>query len=550
MNCFMVQEHPAQGGGNRVSRPMITVRRDLAIGDILCSTIVADKLAAQGYRVRMLCHSVAHPMLRRCGGVAEFDAPGRHYSQVTLNGAYEGREDKTSLHFHRAFIEKANSDLAPTGINLGPATNCKPRLRVRERERELATSRLSSHPKPWVFICPRSETYPMRQVPDATWVKIAARLPGTKFWIGVHPAPAGIVDLRVSQFDTLIVLLSAADLLLTVDTGPMHVAAALNVPIVVAYQSSSPDLHLGDQTDYIAVKTDLECLNCQKTLCPINPVTPPCQTVDLENMISWANARLCGGQKGIISAVIPIYQPDVKILNRCLESVLPQVSEVIITRAREGIVPHGTLSDSKIRHVTAPGTKIGFGRNVNHGVRWTNGRYVLILNDDCFLDPDAVSRLVEEMKPGVGMVSHLLHYPDGRIYHAGVFRNPGDKDWHHIDHLKFLPTFDKPTELENVCGTSILVRREMHYAIGGFDEDFFLYSEDNDYAMRCRQNGWKVMFTPYAKGVHLSHQSSEKLGDVNAIIRQSNALFHRKWAPYLAHNRDRVPGNFDYLKTT
>lgn len=274
-----------------------------------------------------------------------------------------------------------------------------------------------------------------------------------------------------------------------------------------------------------------------------------CQAINTNGMVAWANSRLYGQKSESVSCVIPIYQPEASVLNRCLAQILPQVSEVIVTRAQDGIVPRGTLEHPKIRHVTAPGTKIGFGRNVNYGCRWTNGKYLLLLNDDCFLEPDAVEMMMREMRPGVGMVSHLLRYPDGRIYHAGVFRKPGDKDWHHIDHLGYLPTFSEPVELENVCGTSILVRREMHFAIGGFDEDFMCYAEDNDYALRCRQFGWKVMFTPHAKGIHLSHQSTQKLGNIEAMIRESNALFHRKWQGYIAHNLNRQMGNFDYLKT-
>jgi GT2 family glycosyltransferase len=317
---------------------------------------------------------------------------------------------------------------------------------------------------------------------------------------------------------------------------------------VAVSQSSSPEQHLNDQNDYVSVAGDLECLNCQKNLCPINPVTPPCQNVNVAGIVNWSKARLRGRLNESVSAVIAIYQPDAEILNRCLAAVLPQVNEVVVTRAADGVVPRGTLTHPKILHVQAPGSKIGYGRNLNYGARWSNGKYLLLLNDDVFLEPDAVSILLKEMKPSVGLVSHLLRYPDGKIYHAGVFRQPGQRDWGHIDHLAWHPTFQEPVELENVCGTSVLVRREVHFGIGGFDEDMFLYSEDNDYAMRVRLHGWKIMFTPHAKGIHVGHLSSNKLGDVHGFIRTSNELFHRKWGAYLRHNIGTSLGNFNYLK--
>ena len=113
---------------------------------------------------------------------------------------------------------------------------------------------------------------------------------------------------------------------------------------------------------------------------------------------------------------------------------------------------------------------------------------------------------------------------------------PGARDWGHLDHGGTHLTFRDVTELENCCGTSVLVRREAFYEIGGFDEDYFLYSEDNDFAMRMRLHGWKILFTPHARGVHLNHQSTEKVGDLNRIMKESNAIFHSKWAGYLEHN--------------
>lgn len=547
----MLESRIVGGGGNRLSRPQartpITLRRSLALGDVLCSTVISDKLAARGFDVTFQAHQAAHSILKRVRNIVGFTPPGGQV-HVNLDRAYEDDPDRTRKHFHRMFVDRANQQLAHVGVNLGDPTNCKPRLYVSDSEKQMAIAKFVEYPRPWVFICPRSETYPHRQINDGTWQEIARHVYGTKFWLGLHPGPAGIVDLKCTHFDTLMVWLSAADLLLTVDTGPMHVGAALGIPIVAASQSSSPDQHLNDQNDYVSISTSLECLNCQKSLCPINPVTPPCQQVNMTGLVNWANARLVGQASGGVTAVIAIYQPDVEVLNRCLRAVLPQVAEVVVTRAQDGVLPEGALKDPRILYVTAPGTKLGYGKNLNYGARWSNGKYLLLLNDDVFLEPDAVKMMMREMRPGVGLVSHLLRYPDGKIYHGGVFRKPGQRDWGHIDHNAWHPTFQEPVELENVCGTSVLVRRETHFGIGGFDEDFFLYSEDNDYAMRVRLHGWKIIYTPHAKGVHVGHLSSNKLGDVHGFIKKSNELFHAKWGAYLRHNLQNNLGTFDYLQ--
>ena len=525
----------------------IILRRTAAIGDSLCATVVADNLIRQGFQVTMQTHSHCQCVLKRHPRLHAVVNP-EGFCHINLDGAYEKDPNRTKKHFHQMFFEKANQQLLSRGITLGEPINCKPSLFVHERVRKTARIPLEIFPRPWVFICPRSDFYKVRTVPDWVWERAAEKINGTKFWIARHPAPKNCVDLKAVHFDNVIDWLTAADLLVTVDTGPMHVAAALGIPMVVISQSSSPELHLNDQNDFISIAPKLDCLNCQLNFCPKGAQLPPCQEIDPDFIARWANARLRSRFSEDVSAIVPIYQPEAPTLNRCLQSVVDQVQEVIITMEGYSRMPEGVIQHPKIRVVQKPTCRIGYGRNTNFGARHSNGKYLLLLNDDVFLDPGSVEILKQEMKPDVGMVAHLLRYPDGRIYHAGVDRKPGMKDWYHIDHLQQHATFQQVTELENCCGTSVMIRREVFFGIDGFDEEFFLYSEDNDLAMRVRRAGWKIMYTPFATGIHLGHQSSNKVGGAGKFIADSNRLFHSKWEPYLQHNLHKVPGDFSYLE--
>lgn len=535
------------GGGNIPINPSIVVRRTAAIGDSVAASVVADKLIEQGFEVEWQTHNIIHGVMRRHPRISKVTDSGG-FCHVNLDRAYEDHPARKSRHFFDFFLESANRQLSKLGINLGPPLNCRPRLRVNEASRAATLQKFAHYQRPWTFICPRSDTYNVRQVPDGVWLEAADELPGTKFWVGRHPAPANIVDLKCAHFENVMDLMLVADLLITVDTGPMHVAAAMGIPVLAIGQSSSPELHLGDQSDFMTIGPSLDCLNCQKNLCPINVDIPPCQNVDPKLIASWAKMRLMAGES--VSAVIPIFRPSGPMLNRCLEAVLPQVREVIITRERAGIIPVDIMKHPKIRHVMKDATGIGFGRNVNFGVRHSTGKYVLVLNDDLYLAPDAVSKMMEVMKPSVGVVGHLTRYPDGTIYHAGKPRSKdGGIGFPHIDLRQIHHTIREPMEMENTNGASILFRRQAYYDAAGYDEEFQFYAEDDDICLKVRMAGWKLWYTPLATGIHDEHQETKKVSGINEIMQTSNRRFGKKWAEYFRHNRNnRGIGNFNYLK--
>ena len=538
----MIRRRPGRGG-NRATDKGVVIRRTLALGDVLCATSVATKLYEQGHEITFQAHPAAHCILRRIGSIDHIAQPTGHF-HVNLDGAYEQDGNRRNKSFHRMFFEVANAQLQAHNMQLGQPLNVKPRLIVEPHEREQFAGRLQKYPRPWIFICPRSNSWTARTVPDHIWKEVAAGLPGTKFWIGMHPGPDGVVDLGLRHFDLVILHLAVADLLLSVDTGPLHVGAALNIPTVAVGQSSSPNWHLSDQNDFITVwPQGLDCLDCQLNICPKSQYIPPCQNIEAAIIIGAALKRLRGG----VSACISCFKPDLGTLNRCLECVLPQVDEVILCSDQAGDMPAGIISDPKIAIIKKNLFNIGYGRKQNYAARHANGEFLLLMNDDVFLDPGAVSKMMEVMTDGVGMVSNHLRYPDGTIYHAGKVRSHGQMGWSHADYKKYIPRFSEPVELENCCGACVLVRRKAFYQADGFDEDFFLMAEDDAMCLALRREGWKIMFTPHSTGVHLEHQSVKKTGDITGLLARANATFGRKWGRYLEHNRNRVPGNFDYL---
>jgi GT2 family glycosyltransferase/ADP-heptose:LPS heptosyltransferase len=547
MNGFQRVQLDLDGGGNQLPKDRVSIRRIAAIGDCVAASVVADKLHEQGIPVDFQCHNMIHGIMRRVATVASVNAPS-FIDDVNLDGVYEKDPQRKTRHFHSYFIETANNQLKHLGIDLGPPLNCRPSLTVTDAEKELTISKLKQWPRPWVMVCPRSQWFRCRDVPDYIWEREAPKINGTCFWMGMNQEPKGFVGLRCSNIEEVLLYCAAADLVISPDTGPLHLAIAVGTQALAIGQSSDPVLHFSDLCDYETIYANVPCLNCQENRCPINQFTPPCCEIEPDRIAMAANRKL---KRNIMSCVIPTFNAPVERLNRCIDAVLSQVDEIIVTADAGGKFPDGARQRDKIRYVQSGKAGLGFGKNCNFGIRHSSGSKILLCNDDVFLNPGTVRELFRAMDSTsrVGMVSHLLRYENGKIYFAGRQRHNGDRGFPHIDHNEFLPTFNEVVEQEAASATSLLVSREAFYKSRCFTEEIFMYAEDDFLSMSIRKSGYRILYTPHGSGVHIGNATTGPTGKMHDWIAQSGKIMEKHWGPYFDHNRNRLPlGNFDYLR--
>jgi GT2 family glycosyltransferase len=114
-------------------------------------------------------------------------------------------------------------------------------------------------------------------------------------------------------------------------------------------------------------------------------------------------------------------------------------------------------------------------------------------------------------RPGVGIVTPRTREADGRLSPT-LRRTPtvaraGGLSFTRLPLLA--ERIDDPraytTEraVDWAVGAIWLVDRECFDAMGGFDESYFLYSEETDFALRARDRGWATVYTPTAGGMHI-----------------------------------------------
>jgi N-acetylglucosaminyl-diphospho-decaprenol L-rhamnosyltransferase len=161
----------------------------------------------------------------------------------------------------------------------------------------------------------------------------------------------------------------------------------------------------------------------------------------------------------------------------------------------------------------------GYGAGLNAGMRVASGRYFLIVNSDAWVVDDAVERLVAfaDEHPGAAVVAPRLSNPDGSLQRSVrgfptlwrlateyfFLRKLAPRS--RVLNAFYAGNFDhgEAREVDWAMGACLLVRREAADAVGLFDEEFFLFSEETDWLYRFHTAGWEVWFFPGVEVVHV-----------------------------------------------
>ena len=207
---------------------------------------------------------------------------------------------------------------------------------------------------------------------------------------------------------------------------------------------------------------------------------------------------------------------------RCAESLSPgaAVTDLVIvdTAGRGGQSEWG--GDFKVIGLEE---NRGFGAAVNRGVAEVGGDYLLLTNADVYFEAGAVERLLAGLKEHSewALAAPLLRDPAGKVQESS-FRFPGlaqtlidvlpAPDWLRRSRLNGRYPSAWATardfEIDHPLGACLLVRREPFAAVGGFDEGYFLYSEEIDLCRRLREGGWKSGHIAGAMAVHVGGAST------------------------------------------
>jgi N-acetylglucosaminyl-diphospho-decaprenol L-rhamnosyltransferase len=204
-------------------------------------------------------------------------------------------------------------------------------------------------------------------------------------------------------------------------------------------------------------------------------------------------------------------------IEQALESVAGAETVVVDNGSTDGTVAfvRERFPDARLLEQENRGLAAGW----NAGVAATSGRYVLLLNSDAWLDAGALDALVAyaDAHPDVAVVGPRLRNPDGTLQRS-VRGFP--TLWRLATEYFFLRKLaprsrllngfyaggfahDEERDADFVMGAVWLVRRAAIDEVGPADEEFFLFSEEVDWAYRFRKAGWRSVFFPGAEATHV-----------------------------------------------
>ncbi len=194
---------------------------------------------------------------------------------------------------------------------------------------------------------------------------------------------------------------------------------------------------------------------------------------------------------------------------------------------------------------------LGFTKANNQGIKIAKGKYVMLLNSDAYLIENSLETLVKiaNSEQGLGAIGPQLLNVDMTIQQSAGFAPnlPQIFFWmtfiddlplgqllkpFHVDHDSF---YQREKEVDWVTGAAILVPKDVIKKVGSLDENIFMYTEEVEWCFRIKRAGYKIIYSPQAKIIHIGRGSSGKISP-RAFVGEFKGLiyFYKKHKGYFS----------------
>jgi GT2 family glycosyltransferase len=234
-------------------------------------------------------------------------------------------------------------------------------------------------------------------------------------------------------------------------------------------------------------------------------------------IVNWNGSDLLRRSVESIIAFPPALEFEIIVIDNASTD-----DSIALLRASEPVTAF--IRDGSLR-IIENAENLGFGRANNQAFALTNAPLVFLLNPDTEVTAGSTDRLVATVRADarVGAVGPKLLNADGSLQ-ISAWRNPPAAWEILLSQMKLyllLPRrfrgelllgghwdHNRERSVPMLSGAAMLVRREVIEEVGGFDERFHMYGEDNEWCLRIARAGWQLVFQPEAIILHHGAKSS------------------------------------------
>lgn len=219
-------------------------------------------------------------------------------------------------------------------------------------------------------------------------------------------------------------------------------------------------------------------------------------------------------------SILIVTYNSAEYITGCLQSIISQnLSDIeIVVVDNFSKDDTGSIIKSKFPQVKyfQNSANLGFAKAVNESMKHLNGKYILLLNPDLIVGKDFFYRIYNLLKDKgeIDILGVKLLEENGEVQPSS---------WKKISLLTVLTEMLLPyqiskklvtivpknfSEVENVSGACMLIRKEVFHSLNGFDENFFLYYEEIDFCRRAKKLGYKIFYIPDIEAIHFGSKST------------------------------------------
>tara|TARA_Y100001949_G_scaffold173366_1_gene178824 strand:- start:261 stop:1127 length:867 start_codon:yes stop_codon:yes gene_type:complete len=177
-----------------------------------------------------------------------------------------------------------------------------------------------------------------------------------------------------------------------------------------------------------------------------------------------------------------------KVIHDCIKSIDQNIPIIIVENSNNYEFKKNLESQYKNLKCVITEKNLGMGAANNKGIKLVNTDYVYILNPDTTLEKNTLENLFLESKkiPDFSIISPI--HSDSNFPN---WKNTLEKDFNK----------SQPFQVESVDGYSMLLNKKNLKDLY-FDENFFLYLENDDFCLRARKAGGSILIMPNSKINH------------------------------------------------